>query len=229
MNVSPQLEDGYVRIANDLVEHLAKLHLSGNEWMIVWTVLRKTWGWNKKEDAISLTQFQEATGLSRPSVQEALNKLVLKKVLVLNKKTYINTYSFNKLQTEWVLDEIVPKRVLVPKKSQLVPKKEPKLVPKKEHTKDNKDTIQKTYSPQVGIVVYFSTEFNKKFGKPYMPVSTDYINAAALLKVHETENLKTYIRWYLNWESWQTKSGYSLGKFYRYINDVVSAASPYKY
>ena len=164
-NQKAQTENGYTRIANEIVTEFSKLHLSGNEWQILWVVLRKTWGWNKKEDAISLTQFQELTKLSRPSVAEAIVKLVGKKVLLVNKSKSINVYSFNKLYQLWdstkKVPKLVPKRVLVPKKSQLVgktvelvPKKVPKLVPKKEHTKDNKDTItkdtiQKTHANRV--------------------------------------------------------------------------------
>ena len=146
-NNTPQLEDGYIRIAREIVKQLIKLHLSGNEWQIVWGVWDKTWGWHKKEDAISLTQFEKMTALSRPSVKEAIDKLVGKKVLVVRKEPFINVYRFNKVYSDW----IVPKKVLVgfsvttsrEKGTRVVGKKEPKLVPKKEHTIDNKDTYTK--------------------------------------------------------------------------------------
>ena len=80
---NPKIEDGHLDIANELVEQFARLHLSGNEWQIIWSLWRKTWSWHKKSDNISLSQFQKMTGLSRPSVSEAINKLVGKKVLVL--------------------------------------------------------------------------------------------------------------------------------------------------
>lgn len=130
---NPQRENGHIEINNENAEQFAKLHLSGNEWQIIWVILRKTWGWNKKEDSISLTQFENLTALSRPSVKEAIDKLVGKKVLVVKKELYINSYNFNKLYNEW----IVPKKVLVGfsvKDSRVFGKK---LVPKKEHTIDN--------------------------------------------------------------------------------------------
>ena len=139
---TPQRENGHIDINNENGEQFAKLHLSGNEWQILWVVLRKTWGWQKKEDFISLTQFEESTGLSRPSVKEAIDKLVGKKVLVVKKELYINSYSFNKLYNEW----IVPKKVLVGfsvRDSRVFGNK---LVGKKEHTKDN---IQKTITKDI--------------------------------------------------------------------------------
>lgn len=140
--VNPQLENGYISVATEIVDKLCSYHMSGNEWMIIWVVLRKTWGWHKKEDAISLTQFQKLTGLSRPSVSEALTKLVGKKVLVVGKKVLgTQVYSFNKVFSRWV----VGKKVLVGFSVQASRVFGQTLVPKKVHTKDTntKDTIQK--------------------------------------------------------------------------------------
>jgi phage replication O-like protein O len=146
---NPQTEDGFVKIASELVDQLAFLHLSGNEWQIVWAVWRKTWGWQKKEDAISLTKLQELTGLSRPAIVLAIKRLVAKKVLVVKKQSFTNIYSFNKLYTEWTSSKkdtssYFATRVVAKKQPKLVAKKQPKLVAKKQHTIDNidnKDTI----------------------------------------------------------------------------------------
>lgn len=136
---NPQLENGHTDIANEIMDNLAKLHLSGNEWMVLMVVLRKTWGWHKKEDAISLTQFQILTTLSRPSVCEALNKLVLKKVLVASKKGLVNVYGFNKRYSQWTSTE---KSTSTENGNQ--------VVPKKEHTKETitKENILLTASKE---------------------------------------------------------------------------------
>ena len=89
---------------------------------------------------IFLTQFQTLTGLSRPSVSEAILKLVSKKVLVPKKVLYINIYSFNKDYSEWTSTQKGTSRVFP---TRVVPKKVLKLVPKKVHTKDNKDIYTK--------------------------------------------------------------------------------------
>lgn len=39
-------------------------------------ICRKTRGWNKEMDSISLTQFEEITGKSRPTVVKCLNELI---------------------------------------------------------------------------------------------------------------------------------------------------------
>lgn len=99
---SPQLEEGYTRIANKILEKLSSYRISGEEWMILLTILRKTYGFNKKEDLISLSQFFEATGLAKQSICRAINKLIKKNVI--NKKATGNSYlySFNKLFNTWL-------------------------------------------------------------------------------------------------------------------------------
>lgn len=186
--VNPQKENGHLDIANELADQFEKLHLSGNEWQIIWVVLRKTWGWHKKEDAISLTQFQKATGLSRPSVQEAINKLVLKKVLIVLKKVLgTNVYMFNKLYSQWV----VPKRVLVPFSVKLVPKKEPKLVPKKEHTKTNKEIYTKESIESIRELLIY---WNQLYGTKYKAVEPLVDNFVYWYKQYSMEEMKTAIQ-----------------------------------
>ncbi|MBI5447822.1 MAG: replication protein [Gammaproteobacteria bacterium] len=63
--VTPQCEDGYTKIANELLEALARIRIPGETHQVLDTVLRKTYGYGKKEDAISLSQFVLATGLSK--------------------------------------------------------------------------------------------------------------------------------------------------------------------
>ena len=43
---SPQLEDGFTRVANELLEALAKLKLCAYETKVLIFIIRKTYGWN---------------------------------------------------------------------------------------------------------------------------------------------------------------------------------------
>ena len=78
----PQCENGYTRIANELLDAFCKLHLSGNQWMVLHTIIRKTYGWNKKEDWITGTQIAQITGLRRQRVYEALKALQARRVIL---------------------------------------------------------------------------------------------------------------------------------------------------
>jgi phage replication O-like protein O len=100
-NQTPQLEQGYTKIANKILEKLAMYRISGEEWLILLTILRKTYGYNKKEDFISISQFYEATGLAKPSICRAINKLLKKNVINKKAKGDMGLYSFNKLFATW--------------------------------------------------------------------------------------------------------------------------------
>ncbi len=71
----PQVENGHTRIANELLEQLAFLHLSPNQWQVVLCILRKTYGYQKKVDYIANSQLVEATGLCKAVISRVLHSL----------------------------------------------------------------------------------------------------------------------------------------------------------
>jgi phage replication O-like protein O len=78
---NPQLEDGYTRIANEILGALAHVHLSGREWNVLIFVIRKTYGFGKKQDRIALSQIMQATGMQRSHVSRTLKLLILKNII----------------------------------------------------------------------------------------------------------------------------------------------------
>ena len=49
----PQLENGFLKLANELVEAICKTHLSPNESQVLWFIIRMTYGYNKKKARIN--------------------------------------------------------------------------------------------------------------------------------------------------------------------------------
>ncbi len=144
---NPQKEDGHVDIANEIVEALARIRISGEEMQCLWIILRKTYGWHKKEDKISLSQFSQLTGLKRQNVLRAINKLSSKKIIgiIKNDSSQINIYNINKDFDKW---EPLPKKItLSSKKITTVINIDNRVSSKKIHTKETitKETIQKKY------------------------------------------------------------------------------------
>ena len=74
---SPQIEDGYVKIANEIIEALCRVSIGLGNAQVLYFILRKTYGYQKKEDQISLSQIQEGTGMSRRNVIYCLQNLVI--------------------------------------------------------------------------------------------------------------------------------------------------------
>lgn len=99
---SPQLENGHLELANEIVESLARIRISGTEWQVLWVILRKTYGWHKKVDIIPLSQFCVMTGLSKSHVIRSVKKLLDKRVItVLRNGSGTVAYGFNKDFDRW--------------------------------------------------------------------------------------------------------------------------------
>jgi phage replication O-like protein O len=73
--------DPFTPLHHEVIEGLAKLQLSGSEFRVLLVVWRKTYGFQKKEDHISISQFVNATNLHRTTVCDALRALQDKKVI----------------------------------------------------------------------------------------------------------------------------------------------------
>ena len=94
-------KDFFTRISSKTLENLAKVKLSPTEWQTIMALVRKTYGWQKVKDRISITQFEGLTELPRKSQCRALKGLVGKNI-VIKEKGYITKYSINKNYDEWL-------------------------------------------------------------------------------------------------------------------------------
>lgn len=134
-------------IINPIIEKLAIINLSSYEMSVVMAVIRKTYGWDKKEDWIAGSQLSLMTGILQNHCYRTIKKLISKKILKKKK----NRIGINKKVHEWVVPERVP---MVPK--QVVPKQVDKdtqtctsKIPKQVYTKDTitKETYTKENTP----------------------------------------------------------------------------------
>lgn len=98
---SPQKENGYTPIANEILQQIVNTPLLGSEFQILLFIIRKTYGFQKKEDWISITQFQKSTGLSRPTVVKSIKNLIHRNMIF---KTKSYDYSFNKDYEKWIVN-----------------------------------------------------------------------------------------------------------------------------
>ena len=83
--------------------------MNGAEFRVLLAVIRKTWGWHKKEDTLSLNQIAEMIGLSRRTVIRAsgglLEKRILDRVERINRPS---TWRINKDYELWVVSKVAP-------------------------------------------------------------------------------------------------------------------------
>lgn len=102
MTTNPQLENGYTQIANELIEALARFNLSPYESRLLWYIVRKTYGYQKKTDAISLGQFALGTGIPVSNVIRTLRKLESRHFITKSKDFYVCEYGINKHYDQWL-------------------------------------------------------------------------------------------------------------------------------
>ena len=72
---NPQLENGYTRIANELLEALCRLKISGNEMRLLLDIIRSTYGFQKKSAELSLSVLEKAVGIRKSHISESLKRL----------------------------------------------------------------------------------------------------------------------------------------------------------
>lgn len=137
---NPQLENGYTSIANEIAENLAKTQLSGYESRYLWVLWRCTYGWHKKEDRISNSQFVEKTGLKKQHIWRTETNLIKRNIVT---KDGYKIY-FNKNYSQWIELPKLPKKVTVTNFGTEVTKNASKVTKNGAHKRNyTKETIQK--------------------------------------------------------------------------------------
>jgi len=140
--VNPQAEDGHIDIANEIAEALMRTNFSAYQIRILWAIWRKTYGWHKKNDLISVSQVSKMTQLNHGHVSRALKELELRNIIVRTPSgtRHGSSVGFQKNFEKW---KLVPYGVYRTPSGFTRTPWGTKLVPHGERTKEKKETIQK--------------------------------------------------------------------------------------
>lgn len=157
---SPQLEDGHLRIANELNDVIWLKPFNHRQHKVVFAIIRKTYGYGKKEDDMSASQIGSLCGLSRTHVTSTLNQLEKMKVISKRPGVYGSIVGINKDYSRWLFASTKSVQVIqngtstesvqgVPNHSFTSTESVRVDSTKSVHTKDNlsKDNKQKTCAP----------------------------------------------------------------------------------
>jgi len=134
---NPRHKTGFIKVPNELLDALCKIRIAGQSRQVLDAIIRKTLGYNKPIDWIALSQFEKMTGLSKPHVIRAIDKLLIMNLIYKEKRGSIVLYSLNQDYNTWIP---LPKKVTVPKKAINVANKGNPSLPIKVPTKDNTTT-----------------------------------------------------------------------------------------
>lgn len=98
-----ELEDGYGRVANLLLEALSMSKLNGKQMSICLFIIRRTYSWGKKSDEITLKEFALACDSSETYMSKQLKQLIEWKAV--KRKNYspgkVPEYEINTRVDEW--------------------------------------------------------------------------------------------------------------------------------
>ena len=100
---NPQWENGFIKMATEIWEALTKTRIPGEAMQVLMAIIRKTYGWNKKEDFIAHSQIAEMTGLKKQNVERAIKRLIKMNMITAIKYdgSQIISYSLNKDYETW--------------------------------------------------------------------------------------------------------------------------------
>ncbi len=102
---SPQVENGHVKIANDLYEALCQVDIPAHELRIVHAIIRNTYGWKRTSAEITADEFSRLTGIrERSRISELTSSLAARNIIVKTRNPGgATTYSINKDYDTWKL------------------------------------------------------------------------------------------------------------------------------
>lgn len=100
---NPKLKNGHTRIANEILEQIMKLALNGTQFRIVMSIWRFTYGFQQKENKLSVSFLAEKINASRSQVERELKVLIDKKIIFAKDQgpRKARIIGFNKNYEEW--------------------------------------------------------------------------------------------------------------------------------
>lgn len=199
---SPQVEDGHVRIANELYDAIFAFGFKSSTLHVLMIILRKTYGYGKKEDDISASQIGSMCNMGRQHVTTALNELAAMGVIHKRAGKYGAIIGINKDYSAWSAS---------PKSGQVDS-------PNLGHTKDNlpKDNQQKkedadaSSAPSgkisldaagnwIGIPQALLATWSTAY--PALSLDAELAKAAAWILANPKNKKSNYARYLTNWLS----------------------------
>lgn len=214
---SPQLEEGYTRIANELFDSIISFDFGKIEQKIVFYIIRRTYGYQEKTARIKQSEISKATNLGKANISKTLDLLIKRKVLFY--ETGSGNLGLNKNYEEWEKvvktttfkhEKEAPEVVKTTTKScqnnnpELLKQQQKvvkttttyKVLKKKENSKRKKKNISKTAASQktdalvpvqTKLWEIFKQIYEKETGQPLDPQVKDFKILHDLSKEHGEE------------------------------------------
>ena len=172
-------DDGYTRIANELLEAALCTELTVRQLKIVLAVIRKTYGFNKKTDRITNTQIAKMTGIHHTHICKAKNELLDRHILVM----VGCEIGVNNVVSEWGNAVSQNSKTLAKSANKTLPKSANKTL-----AKSANKTLAK--SANDGVPSQLNTKDTLKDNKDNTPISPEGDAQSAVAELPDTGDKK---------------------------------------
>lgn len=207
-----ELEDGYAKLSNMLLEAYAGADLTKRQFKVLLAILRKTYGWNKAMDRISDSQIAEIAKLPVKRCNETKLQLVRMGLI----KQQGGMFGPNKNINEWFIPQIEVVSLKTGDKTSL---KSRESHPSKQG--DTKDTIQKKEIQDKNTMPEQVQAKQKKSSDQHEETDQAFENIFWCAGMHKTgkKNAKSAFR--TQFTLWRKDTKGSAGEFARFLADDI--------
>lgn len=217
-----QLEKGYTRIANLILDALARTKLNGTQHRILDVIIRNTYGYSQRIASLSDTYISKATGIHQKQVNREVNNLIdMAIVIVEYKGDYTNPrkIGLNKNFDKWRCNQSVTtnkkvntNELVAETTNENIEEVPTKTLPKKDIIKNNikKDIRPKKIFSDESLEMELSIELlkrikanNPKFKEPKLQVWCKDIELMMRLDKRSPEDIRKVIEFAQSDKFWK--------------------------
>ncbi|EMH9026292.1 replication protein [Proteus mirabilis] len=168
------LDNGYTRIANELLDAIMLAGLTKHQLLMVMAVWRKTYGFNKKMDWVGNEQLESMTKIDSTKCSTAKNQLVRMKIFIQEGRKI----GMNKNISEWETDIDRNSKSFTETVKNSFTKTVKTTLPKRSNTKDNNTKDKKESNTPLTPHEVKGGESVKPTKRKSTPINYDeYLNA----------------------------------------------------
>lgn len=138
------IENGFTKIANEILDAMAKAPLNGSQRRIIDVLWRSTYGYGRKAHELSETFISEATGITKRQIQRELKALIDSNIILVKKQATFSAsrvLEFNKYYETWKIQKSRPQEGSC-HKTVTKKKADQDRTPKKDKTEKDTETLE---------------------------------------------------------------------------------------
>lgn len=208
------------------MEALSKQVIKSNARQILDFILRKTYGFNKREDRISLSQFYLGTGIRKQHIVRSIQYLKARNLIFVTQTGYkkYKIYRFNKDFTTW--KNITQTGKVTQTGYETLPKQVTPIYTKDTNTKD---TIVRKHSfppSQSHFYKKWESVFKNKYAADFGKDGKIFKDLAKFME--QVEIISLIDKFFSISDDFLEKSGYTVGVFKTQVNKLRAQKTEYK-